>query len=193
MSDVIELHSLRSWCKNIDDRIGEDYPRIHSAVAEVVEPSIENLPNDSSEPFDSMAQNLLANFHNGKELRTQALEVARRTTLVAHIVITQTLGTKPIYYAGPVLESFAQGGSYAPLLQELQNSGKTGENYNRLMTDCHPSIDPTAKEPEVFKMFSGFSFLALVSGEIKRQEDELSQAINSILTFEGDLSELLGE
>lgn len=194
MSEIYSRTLLEQGSEIIEQSIGAQYDTVSETVASLVEPCIVDLEYDPVDAFSTLARTILQGIDRPKSFRSQSLQVARRTIAVSQLVVSVALERKVVLDCGSVINAYIdsekpEDAQFTRFYNGLQGAFGTSLYFSRIMKNCHENIDPTAKEPDLFQIFAGFSLLAMAAGEGTLARQELEQAAVTAASFDGDLWE----
>lgn len=186
---------LEQGCAIIEKYFSDGYQEIHSLVAESVETFVEGLPYEPDDVFDTVAQNVITGIDRAKAFRTRSLQVAKRTFAVSKLVMCVAFDHEPSFdvgkavgeymrYDGPVEYSFIR------MCNSLRQSFYKSKGFGTIMSECQPSIDPLADEPDIFPVIAGLALQSAAFAEAGRAREELEASAAQFSVFDGDLWDL---
>jgi hypothetical protein len=175
MKDIPDVRPYQSGHLLIESQIQENFERVRSGVSENIEPFVQGLRGQFDKNFEWLACNLIKGYDSVKAYRSQPVEIAHRTMSVSRFIVV--LAQQPVLPKLDIATTITAHQSTANPYESLYYSSLSALNeaqaFGSLLKEFSPSIDPECDEPELIKLFGGFTLLALGHGEVRRIKEEL--------------------
>lgn len=149
----------------------EDYVFLASdsiapALAETVDPFINELEKNKNNAFNAVCFNLIS-VYDGSRNHDSSLRVANRTFRVGQFIAFLAGAPEAGLPIGNLLDSrqtAAKDEVFEYILDISHKELSDSPTFKELLYGCKPSIDPSGLETDIVDVFAGFSLLTMNLG-----------------------------